>query len=144
MRGNFAWLGDRLRKLGWRRLALLGEAFVAMVVARVMLAVVPVRWILRGQRGSGGDAVGGVRSEVGWAVAAVARRSPVGLVCFPQCLAAGWMLRRRGVGSVLHYGVRREDGRLLTHTWLESGGVQVVGEGDGFSTLGVFGESGGM
>ena len=66
-------------------------------------------------------------AQVAWAVLAVARRSPVRFVCFPQCLAAARMLARRGVPSRLHYGVRREGGRLKTHTWLEAEGRILIG-----------------
>ena len=116
--------GRRLRELSWARLGLLAEAFGWLLAARAALAVLPVRWLL-GQRRSG--AAVGNPEEVAWAVLAVARRSPIKFVCFPQCLAAAAMLARRGAGSRLHYGVRREQGRLKTHTWLEVGGQVVVG-----------------
>ena len=58
----------------------------------------------------------------------VSRHAPVRFVCFPQTLAAHAMLRRRGIGSRLHYGVRRSaDGRLRAHTWLEAGGETMLG-----------------
>ena len=57
---------------------------------------------------------------VRWAVLTVARYGPVSFVCFPQALAAHAMLRRRGIGSIMHYGVRRSaDRKLRAHTWLE-------------------------
>ena len=70
----------------------------------------------------------------------MARRSPIRFVCFPRCLAASYLLRVRGVESRLHYGVTREAGRLVTHTWLESGGEVLVGGDvkDGYATLGVY------
>ena len=70
----------------------------------------------------------------------MARRSPIEFVCFPRCLAASYLLRLRGVPSRLHYGVAREAGKLVTHTWLESGGEVLVG-GEvkaGYATLGVY------
>jgi hypothetical protein len=47
-------------------------------------------------------------------------------VCFQNALAMQSMLRRRGVASVLHYGIGREDG-LKAHVWLSVGGEIVIG-----------------
>lgn len=127
------WLQGRLREVAAKDLLLLGRTLGWLVVAKVALQVLPVRWIIGWQRrkmrgeGSRGD-VATVCARVRWAVLVVARRSPVGFVCFPQCLAAGALLRGYGVGSLLHYGVRRgETGALETHTWLEAGGEALIG-----------------
>jgi len=78
--------------------------------------------------------------DVRHAVLVVARYSPVSLVCFPQCLAASEMLRRRGIASRLHYGVARDGDKLVTHTWLEAGGEIVIGGevAAEYSTLAVY------
>ena len=126
------WLWARGRTVSFADWLVLGEAFALLCAARVALAVVPVRRLV-GVGGAGGT---GDAGRVRWAVESVARRSPVRFVCFPQCLAAEWMLRRRGIGSVLHYGVRRDEaagGKLLAHTWLECGGNRLIGEGEGFA-----------
>ncbi|HEX4581848.1 MAG TPA: lasso peptide biosynthesis B2 protein [Acidobacteriaceae bacterium] len=112
----------------WRALSaskkwLLLEAFAALAIARWALVLLPVRWIFHwlespvgGARSSDPDVVERVR----WAVLTVARYGPVSFVCFPQALAAHAMLRRRGIGSIMHYGVRRSaDRKLRAHTWLE-------------------------
>ncbi len=58
--------------------------------------------------------------RIRWAVLTVARYGPLSFVCFPQALAAHAMLRRRGISSIMHYGVRRSaDRRMRAHTWLE-------------------------
>ncbi len=58
--------------------------------------------------------------RIRWAVLTVARYGPLSFVCFPQALAAHAMLRRRGISSIMHYGVRRSaDRKLRAHTWLE-------------------------
>jgi hypothetical protein len=85
--------------------------------------LLPVRWIfrwlespVRGARSSSSDVVESVR----WAILTVARYGLFSFVCFPQALAAHAMLRRRGISSIMHYGVRRSaDRRLRAHTWLE-------------------------
>ena len=48
-------------------------------------------------------------------------------VCFPQCLTAYFMLRRRHIASTLFYGVTREHEQLKAHTWVKVGDRMVVG-----------------
>ena len=121
-----------MRDLDGPRLWLLAQSFVVLVTARFLLRVVPAAKILNWQtqtvREAGTEAERArQRQRIAWAVDVMARRSPIQFVCFPRCLAASFLLRRRGVGSRLHYGAAREDGRLVTHTWLESGGEILVG-----------------
>ena len=134
-----------MRQLEGERLWLLARTFVVLLGARVALRVVPVSRILGWQaapvREVGSAAERARRRElVRWAVETVARRSPIRFVCFPRCLAASFLLRVRGMSSRLHYGVTREDGRLATHTWLESGDEVLVGGEvkDAYATLGVY------
>ena len=142
-----SWLWARVRALDGRRLGLLAEAFFALVAARIALRLVPVRFILawqarpvRGMAGESNEKAERARQMVAWALEVLARRSPVAFVCFPRCLAGSLLLRARGVASRLHYGVNRQGGRLVTHTWLESGGEVLIGGDvkDGYSTLGVY------
>lgn len=84
----------------------------------------------------------GIR-RVEWAIGAVARHSPIDFVCFPQALAAFFMLRRRRIPSRLYYGVARQNNRLVAHTWTKANGRTVVG-GDvesQFTVLAIFPES---
>ena len=64
---------------------------------------------------------------VRWAVAAAARRVPWRAKCIEQGFAAQWMLRRRSVPAVLHYGVARRDDGLIAHVWVRSGSTDVIG-----------------
>jgi hypothetical protein len=49
-------------------------------------------------------------------------------VCFQQGLALHLMLRRRGIASVLNYGVgKKEDERLAAHVWVDVGSETVIG-----------------
>ena len=72
--------------------------------------------------------------RIGWAVMAVARRSPVPMTCLRQALAADAMLQRHGFASKLCLGVRRHrsisSASLQSHAWVESEGAIVVGELD--------------
>lgn len=65
---------------------------------------------------------------IGWAVRGAARFAPFKALCLQQAVAAQAMLARRGIGSVLHYGVGRdEDGALVAHAWIEAAGVALTG-----------------
>jgi Transglutaminase-like superfamily len=141
-----------LAKMGRRRpaaLALAGEALALLVLFRICLVVVPVRRIIgtitRGKVDAQPDTTVAidqsamtVARRVQWAVRAAARHFPVEFVCFPQTLAAYWMLHRRGLASTIVYGVSRSPrGELLAHTWLEMGDRIVVGgeESEGFAPI---------
>jgi len=80
-----------------------------------------------------GDAV----QRIGWAIRACARRAPWRALCFEQGLAAHFMLRKRGIASVLYYGAKPdEDKGLVTHVWVRHGDLDVVG-GEDASTFAV-------
>jgi hypothetical protein len=68
------------------------------------------------------------RSRVRWAVVACARWVPWRTMCFQQGLAVQFMLRRRGIPSVLYYGAATDDGRgLSAHVWVCDGDLNIVG-----------------
>lgn len=128
-----ALLGKILRRSP-SDLLMAAEALVLLAAFRVGLAVLPVRKIIgvlarpESVRHSPSGENNVIARRVQWAVSAVARRSVVEFVCFPQALAGYTMLRRRGVQSTLVYGVARSaKGELLAHTWLTVGGEIVLG-----------------
>jgi hypothetical protein len=47
--------------------------------------------------------------------------------CLRQTAALAWLLRRRGIATNLRIGVAREEGRLMAHSWLESGDGELFG-----------------
>jgi putative nucleotidyltransferase-like protein/transglutaminase superfamily protein len=115
---------NRWRALPGAKKRLLLEAFATLLASRCSLALLPVRWIFRWlerpvhqvTRSRDSD----VLERIRWAVLSVARYGPISFVCFPQALAAHAMLRRRGISSIMHYGVRRSADRTIrAHTWLE-------------------------
>jgi len=133
----------RVAEVGPRGVARLGEAFFWMLLAKAALAWVPVAKVVGWKRrGLLAEVVADASTlrEVRHAVLVVARYSPMSMVCFPQCLAASEMLRRRGIGSRLHYGVARAGDKLVTHTWLEAGGEILIGGevAAEYSTLAVY------
>lgn len=62
------------------------------------------------------------------AISVCASRVPWRAACFQQGLAAQFMLRRRGVPSVLYYGAAPDKGSgLSAHVWVRDGDIDVVG-----------------
>jgi hypothetical protein len=62
-------------------------------------------------------------------IGSAASGSPFRATCLRRAIALWWVLRRRGVACEVRLGVRRENGRVLAHSWVASGPV-VLGEGD--------------
>lgn len=52
-------------------------------------------------------------------IAAAARRWPLKATCLPQSFALWWHLRELGIDSELRIGVKKNDGRLDAHAWVE-------------------------
>ena len=134
-----------MRDVDRPRLWLLAESCIVLTVARLALRVLPVRkilaWKSRPVRATGSEEEKALhRERVAWAVDVSAKRLPIKFVCFPRCLAVSYLLRARGIESRLHYGAAREGGRLMTHTWLESGGEVLVGSDvmEAYATLAVY------
>lgn len=76
------------------------------------------------RRGAAQDAI-----AIGWAVRAVAVRTPWTSTCLAQALAGVQMLRRRGITSTLTLGVALapdKTERMEAHAWLQHGGVDGV------------------
>lgn len=68
-----------------------------------------------------------VTASVSLAVRRASGHVPWRTVCFQEGLATHWMLRRRGVDSRFHYGVRNVGG-MSAHVWVSVGGRTVIGE----------------
>lgn len=109
---------------------LLAEALVALALASMAIALLPFRKVaaaasVRGPATARTDSetVRRVRGAVqGWG-----RRVPWKAVCFQRGLALHWMLRRRGIRSVLLYGARHQADGLSAHVWVDVDGVTVIG-----------------
>ena len=114
-----------------RDVPILTEAVLLLGLAALCLAFVPFRYVARHGVRTGGrpartrDEIMPVRR----AVRRAARNVPWRALCFEQGLAAHAMLRRRGISSVLHYGVAREEDErgLKAHVWVTSGEQMVIG-----------------
>lgn len=125
-----------LVRTAWPRRGLVAEALLRLVAAEARLRLVPLK--RQGMRGlepssgerppRGSDGEGRIAADVGWAVTRTAAYLPFPALCLAQALAARAMLRRRGIGSVLHVGVARPGGAAFeAHAWLEAAGAEVTG-----------------
>lgn len=129
-------------QVGNRRRALLAEAVAWLLLTRLALLLVPFPRLARrlgtfvppsdaravAARRSGAPSATTLAEEIGWAVTRAARHVPFNAVCLPQAMTARIMLKRRGVGSVLHFGAAKGDQKPLdAHAWLDAAGVEVTG-----------------
>lgn len=125
---------------GWRRQALVAEAFCSLLVARLNLALRPFSKVA----GKWGSASGSrpadvpgpeaaprapdLARDIGWAVRSTATVVPFRALCLEQAIAARMMLSRRDIASALHIGVARGDrSGLEAHAWVDAGDVRVTG-----------------
>lgn len=116
------------------------EAGAGLAVARAAILVVPFRRIARilGEPGveTPRDPLPREEEEaalrVGWAVRAVAARTPWDSRCLAQALAAMAMLRRRRLDGTLYLGVTTVspagERKLEAHAWVRSGPHLLTGE----------------
>jgi hypothetical protein len=105
------------------------EALIALVAARVLVLVLPLRRIgpLVAQRKDRPGAAPGMVAAIAWALDAAGRRLPLRTACYERGIAACWMLARRGHDALLHYGVGQVDGQIAAHVWVTSAEHPVVG-----------------
>jgi hypothetical protein len=122
---------------------ILAEALAALALASLAIALLPFRRVAafasspgRGATRTDAETVRRARSAlIGWS-----RRVPWRTVCFQKGLALHWMLRRRGIRSVLLYGVRQDGDSIGAHVWIDVDGETVIGgeEAPAFACLARF------
>jgi hypothetical protein len=124
----------RLARLSGANRRLLAETLLVLVAASFVIRLLPFRRTaeLMGRETRPIDLVAPSTDKVvaacRWAVNAWADRVPWRAVCFQRGLALHMMLRRRGIGSVLHYGVAQDvEKGLHAHVWVDVAGRTVMG-----------------
>jgi hypothetical protein len=71
----------------------------------------------------------GAIDELSWSVRTIAKKVPFRALCFEQGLALQRMLRRRGIDARLHYGIGKNDAKLIeAHVWVNVDDRVVIGE----------------
>lgn len=122
----------RFRNLSATDRLLTLEAILVLTIAAVCVALVPFRTLAQfasqpPRDGASSDTRADAITVVRNAILRSARRMPLRAKCFEQGLAAVWLLRRRGVGTTLHYGMARLDGKFVAHVWVTVGDRGVIG-----------------
>lgn len=113
------------------------RVYVLLIVARLVITLVPMRYVTRhlGSAGvetpRGGVPAMGLRyaRRVGAMIRRLAPYTPTDSNCYPQALVAWWMLSRRGIPTTYYYGARfdTEGGSLDAHVWVRCGPLLVTG-----------------
>jgi hypothetical protein len=110
------------------------EATLWLAVAALAIAVLPFcqvgRLATRPIRQLEPSPEGRLREvkRIRWAIEVSAPHVPWCAVCFQQGLAAQFMLRRRGVPSVLYLGAAMDGGTgLSAHVWVRDDDFDVIG-----------------
>lgn len=122
----------RIRQLPAADVALAIEAACMLTFFRIALNFLPVQKLTAWMGGAAQPSLaqeepGQTLRRIAWSIDSVVRHFPLTFVCFPQCLAAYFMLRRRHIASKLFYGVTRDADQLKAHTWVKVGDRTVVG-----------------
>jgi Transglutaminase-like superfamily len=120
--------------LSWEDRLLLLDAILWLAIARFVIAVAPFRHVgslaaLPARQPNAPTDIQLIEiRRIRWAVLATSREVPWRAKCFEQGLAAQYMLRRRGVPSVLYYGATQDNQRgLYAHVWVRACDVDVIG-----------------
>jgi len=120
----------------WRRRShterlLLLEAFVLLAFARILVLILPFKWLavsLGRHMNESGTQVAEADLQharlIGQAIRSAANNTPWESVCLPQAVAGQWMLKRRHIAATLYLGVAKDENKtekLAAHAWLRCG-----------------------
>lgn len=128
-----SWI-RRFRALELRDLWLLARAFISLTLVDLILRVVGVRPFVGDNRTAAAltegrispETVQRIQRDAHW-IEVASRHHFVRARCLHRSLALHLWLRRDRLPSVLRIGVRKEDGALQAHAWVELHG-QVVND----------------
>lgn len=126
----------------WQARAATAEAVAWLVLARLLVAQVPFgrwrRWLGAPVVAQAGDPLlrldaNLAQRRLARAVVRATRRLPGESRCLARAMALHWMLRRRGLGGVLHIGVLPGEARGTLddlHAWVTQSGEVLLGADD--------------
>lgn len=121
-------------QLPYRDRLLLLEAVLCLAVARLAIVALPFRHVatLAARPIRIHEPMPQARAiaakRIRWAILTCACRVPWRAMCFEQGLAAQFMLRRKGIPSILYYGAAPDDQEgLSAHVWVRDGDVDIIG-----------------
>lgn len=123
----------KLRRMSWRKRLLLVEAGLCLSAGRISIALFRFEQIARflGLAEAGvevnRDSTYEAATDLGWAVATIARRAPFHATCLVQTITGAAMMRRRRLPCSLSLGIAKESKGFAAHAWLRSGDRYVTG-----------------
>lgn len=135
--------------LSWKERFLLLEAFSFLGMVRALLLLLPFKHIapylgrqlpmedIRGSKFPPSEEA----IQIGWAVDVMSRYTPWESTCLTQAIACKFMLRQRGLPSLLYLGTKKDEtGQFTAHAWLENENSILLGGGDSesFTVLSAF------
>jgi hypothetical protein len=110
---------------------LFAEAWLFLALARMILLVVPFKRIaarLKDKEGKGNGVDEQGLEMIRDAIIRAGSRSPWRTKCFEKALAAKMMLRRRGMASIIYFGVRKDEQlNMHAHAWVKCGERVITG-----------------
>ena len=120
----------QLRKLTWFEWRLLAGSLVLLPITALALRVLrlgTVRVVNDRPRRWRRDPPDRARADrIAHMVAAAAHHGPYRASCLPQSLVVQYLLRRDGMRGELRYGVRKTDGAVHAHCWIEIDGEPLI------------------
>lgn len=134
-------------RLPSKRKLLCLEAIARLGAYRIAVLVLPFKrlWSWMGLTPvtdeSGANVCTDLAREIGWTVRACAPHLPWECKCLVQAVTGYAMLRRRGIRSIVHMGLAKdEEAGLRAHAWLVCGGIELTGgrESQDFTTISLF------
>lgn len=114
------------------------RAFVLLVLMRGVITVFPLRWITRRLGEPQAETADAElppsqardARRIAWVIHRLSPVTPTTSNCYPQGLAARWLLRRHGIPSTLYYGAAFDEAdQLEAHVWVRAGAQFVTGGG---------------
>jgi hypothetical protein len=131
------WRGrmNRFRRVPWKMKLLLFTAFILMGLIRIVILIIPFRYIapMLGVK-NGNSTIEEKRevlikaSKIGWAVETMSRFTPWESKCLVRAITAQILLRVVATPSTLYLGMSKDEAsKLIAHAWLRCGELILTG-----------------
>lgn len=115
--------------LGWNERWLFAQALVLLPIAALALRAMPfgrLRSLLDRPMLNASTDHRARASRIAHMVAAAGAYGPYRATCVPQSVVLQWLLRREGIRGEMRYGVRKADGAVSAHCWIELDGEPLI------------------
>lgn len=103
------------------------EGALALSISKLAVRIMPAAWLFEWVGRPPRRICRFAICEIDWVTWAVDEAAKNGATELARILAVQFMLRRRGIAGRVCLGIAREDGQLISHTWIERNGLVVAG-----------------